>query len=165
MLVAMDYHYGRFIEVLKDIDEYENTVILFLSNNEANPFYSSDHPGATEPDFKNRFNNSLDNIGNPGSNYNYGLGFASGSGGPLDKFKMTVDESGIRVPFLIAGPGIKGERRTGAFAYVTDVMPTLSQIADVNYPSEFKGRKVETMRGRSMLGLLNGSKDSIYSSD
>ena len=32
------------------------------------------------------------------------MGFASGSGGPLDKFKMTVGEGGIRVPLLIAGP-------------------------------------------------------------
>ena len=93
------------------------------------------------------------------------IGFASSSGGPLDKFKMTVGEGGIRVPFVIAGPGIKGDRRTDAFAYVTDVMPTLLEIAGVDYPSEFKGRRVEPMRGRSMRGLLDGSKTSIYSED
>ena len=52
-----------------------------------------------------------------------------------------------------------------AFAYVTDVMPTLLRIAGVDYPTEFKGREVESMRGRSMLGLLDGSKKSIYGAD
>jgi arylsulfatase len=165
MLDAMDYHYGRVIDFLKDIGEYENTVIIFLSDNGANPWYSSDYPGATEPEFKNQFDNNFENIGHPRSNYAYGMGFASGSGGPLDKFKMTVGEGGIRSPFLIAGPGIKGGQRIDAFAYVTDVMPTLLRIAGVEYPTEFKGREVESMRGRSMLGLIDGSKKSIYGAD
>ena len=165
MLDAMDYHYGRVIDFLKDIGEYENTVIVFLSDNGANPWYSSDYPGATEPEFKNQFDNSVENIGRPRSNYAYGMGFASGSGGPLDKFKMTVGEGGIRTPFLIAGPGIKRGRRIDTFAYVTDVMPTLLRITGVQYPVEFQGRKVEPMRGRSMFRLLDGSKQSIYGPD
>jgi len=165
MLDAMDYHYGRVIDFLKDIREYENTVIIFLSDNGANPWYSSEYPGAQETEFTNQFDNSVENIGHPRSNYAYGMGFASGSGGPLDKFKMTVGEGGIRSPVLVAGPGIKGGRRIDAFAYVTDIMPTLLTIAGVKYPNEFKGRKVEPMRGRSMLGLLDGSKNSIYRPD
>ena len=165
MLDAMDYHYGRVIDFLKDIGEYENTVIIFLSDNGANPWYSTDYPGATEPEFKNQFDNSFRNIGHPRSNYAYGIGFASGSGGPLDKFKMTVGEGGIRAPLLIAGPGIKGGGRIESFAYVTDVMPTLLDIAGVDFPTEFKGRRIEPMRGRSMLGLLDGTKQAIYGSD
>ena len=165
MLTCMDYHYGRVLDFLKDIGEFENTVIVFLSDNGANPWYSSDYPGATESEFKNQFDNNVENIGHPRSNYAYGMGFASGSGGPLDKFKMTVGEGGIRSPFLIAGPGINGGRRIDAFAYVTDVMPTLLEIADVEYSTEFNGRQVEPMRGRSMLGLLEGSENSIYAPD
>ena len=165
MVDAVDYHYGRVIDFLKDIGEYENTVILFLSDNGANPFYSDDYPGAEQPDFRSQFDNSLENIGHPGSNYAYGIGFASASSGPLNKFKMTVGEGGIRSPFLIAGPGIKGGRRVDAFAYVTDVMPTLLELAGVGYPSTFKGRDVEPMRGRSMRGLLDRSKEVIYAPD
>ena len=162
MLDAMDYHYGRVISFLKDIGEYENTIIVFLSDNGANPWYSTDYPGAKEPDFANQFDYSLENIGNPRSNYAYGMGFASGSGGPLDKFKMTVGEGGIRVPLLISGPGIKGGRRINSFAYATDVMPTLLEIAGVTYPSSYKGREIETMRGRSMVELLDGSSEVLY---
>ncbi len=165
MLEAMDYHYGRVINFLKDIGEYENTIIMFLSDNGANPWYSAEYPGATEPEFSNQFDNSLENIGHPRSNYAYGIGFASGSEGPLDKFKMTVGEGGIRVPLLVSGPGIKGGRRIEAFTYVTDVMPTILELAGVDYPDKYKGRKIEPMRGRSMANLLKGTKNAVYSED
>jgi arylsulfatase len=44
-------------------------------------------------------------------------------------------------------------------------MPTILDIAGVEYPVEFKGRKIEAMRGRSMLGLLDGTKEAIYSEE
>jgi arylsulfatase len=162
MLEAMDYHYGRVVDFLKDIDEYDNTVIIFLSDNGANPWYSDEYPGADTAEFRKKFDYSLENIGHPRSNQSYGIGFASGSGGPLDKFKMTVGEGGIRVPLLISGPGIKPAHQSDAFAYVWDIMPTILDIAEVEYPAEFRGRKIEAMRGRSMAGLLEGTKKSIY---
>jgi len=162
MLEAMDYHYSRVVDFLKDIGEYDNTVIIFLSDNGANPWYSNEYPGADTAEFRKKFDYSLENIGNPGSNHSYGIGFASGSGGPLDKFKMTVGEGGIRVPLLISGPGIKSGHQSDAFAYVWDIMPTILDIAGVDYPAEFRGRKIEAMRGHSMVGLLDGTKKSIY---
>jgi len=165
MVEALDHHYGRVIDFLRDIGEYENTIIIFLSDNGANPWYSEEYPGAKEPEFRNKFDNRLENIGHPRSNYAYGIGFASSSGGPLDKFKMTVGEGGIRSPLLISGPGVKGGRRIDAFAYVTDVMPTMLELAGLDYPANFKGRAVEPMRGRSMAGLLNGSQKTIYGAD
>jgi arylsulfatase len=164
MLEAMDYHYGRVVVFLKDIGEYDNTVIIFLSDNGANPWYSNDYPGAREEAFREKFDNSLENVGHPGSNYAYGMGFASSSGGPLDKFKMTVGEGGIRVPLLVAGPGIEGGRRVDSFAYATDIMPTVLELAGLDHPTEFRGRKIEPLRGRSMLGLLDGTKEAIYGS-
>jgi len=162
MLEAMDYHYGRVVDFLKDIGEFDNTVIIFLSDNGANPWYSEEYPGAKEKAFTSKFDNSLENIGHPGSNHAYGIGFASGSGGPLDKFKMTVGEGGIRSPLLISGPGVKGGRRSSAFVYVTDIMPTVLDLAGTEFPAEFEGRMTEPMRGRSMVGLLDGTKKAIY---
>jgi arylsulfatase len=165
MVEAMDHHYGRVIDFLKDIGEYGNTIVIFLSDNGANPWYSEEYPGADEPEFRNLFDNSLGNIGHPGSNYAYGIGFATGSGGPLDKFKFTVGEGGIRSPCLIAGPGVRGRRQVDAFAYVTDVMPTILELAGVEHPATFEGRRIEPMRGRSMAGLLDGSTEAIYRPD
>ncbi len=163
MLDAMDYHFGRVIDFLKDIGEHDNTIIIFLSDNGANPWYSDTYPGADNPEFRAQFDSSLENIGHRGSNYSYGIGFASGSGGPLNKFKMTVGEGGIRVPLIVSGPGISAETQNDAFAYAWDIMPTILEMAQVDYPAEYRGRKVEAPRGRSMLGLLNGSASEIYS--
>ena len=109
-----------------------------------------------------QFDSSLDSIGHTGSNYAYGTGFSSGSSGPLDKFKLTVSEGGIRSPLLILAPGIEGDRQVDAFAYVTDIMPTILEITGVDHVTEFEGRKIEPMRGRSMVGLLDGTKETIY---
>ena len=65
MLEAMDYHYGRVVDFLRDIGEYDNTVIIFLSDNGANPWYSHEYPGAQEIAFSGKFDNSVDNIGHP----------------------------------------------------------------------------------------------------
>jgi len=153
------------VNFLKDIGEYDNTVIVFLSDNGANPWYSDDYPEADKTEFRDQFDYSLENIGHPGSNHAYGIGFASGSGGPLDKYKFTVGEGGIRVPLLISGPGIKAGQQSDAFAYVWDIMPTILELAGLEYPAEFRGRKIEAPRGLSMLGLLDGTKEAIYGKD
>lgn len=78
MLEAMDYQFGRVVDFLKDIGELDNTVIIFLSDNGANPLSSTEYPVADDEEFKGKFDNSLENIGHPGSNHAYGIGFASG---------------------------------------------------------------------------------------
>lgn len=165
MLEAMDYNYGRMIDFISDIGELENTVIIFLSDNGANPWYSNEYPDADKPGFVSQFDNSLENIGRPRSNHAYGMGFASGSGGPLDRFKMTVGEGGIRVPLLIAGPGIQKGGKTAAFTYVWDILPTVLEFAKAEYPKTMNGRTLEQPRGRSMMPLLTGKAERVYNDE
>lgn len=165
MVSNMDYHLGRVVSFLKDIDEYDNTVIIFLSDNGPNPWFSDDYPGNRGSQFMAQFDNSKENIGRPMSHYAYGNGWASASAGPLDLFKMTVGEGGIRSPLIIAGPGVKGGRQTDAFAYVTDIMPTMLEMAGLDHPKTFNGNKIEPMRGHSMTAVLSGTKDTVYAAN
>jgi arylsulfatase len=165
MVENLDYHFGRVVNFLKDIGEYDNTVIVFCSDNGPNPWFSEDYPGNRGSDWIAQFDNSLERVGHPGSNYSYGIGWASASAGPLDRFKMTVAEGGIRTPLLVAGPGIRGGRQVDAFTYVTDVMPTILEMAGVEYPSGWRGRRVEPMRGRSIAGILSGTQDRVYTAN
>ena len=162
MVSNLDYHYGRVVSFLKDIGEYDNTIILFMSDNGPNPWVSEDYPGNRGSEWFAQFDNSLENIGKPMSHYAYGMGFGSACSGPLDLFKMTVGEGGIRTPLLVAGPGIKPEQKTKAFAYVWDIMPTLLDYAGIKHPESYEGRKMEPMRGKSLKGLLAGSATSVY---
>jgi arylsulfatase len=165
MVNNMDYHFGRVVKFLKDIGEYENTIVIFLSDNGPNPWNSEDYPGNRGSKWFARFDNSIDNLGHPMSHYAYGMGWGSACAGPLDLFKMTVGEGGIRSPLLITGPGVKGGRQVDAFAYIWDVMPTILEFADIPHPEKYKGRQVERMRGKSLKGVLTGSTKAVYGAD
>ncbi len=165
MVNNMDYHVGRVVKFLKDMGEYDNTIVIFLSDNGPNPWYSEDYPGNLGSKWFAQFDNSIDNLGHPMSHYAYGMGWGSASAGPLDLFKMTVAEGGIRSPLLIAGPGVKGGRQVDAFTYVWDVMPTVLDLAGIPHPEKHQGREVERMRGKSLQGLLDGSVKAVYGAD
>lgn len=158
----MDYHFGRVVSYLKDIGEYDNTVIIFLSDNGPNPWYGEDYPGNRGSEWYAQFDNSKDNIGQPMSHYAYGMGWGSASSGPLALFKTTVSEGGIRSPMLVAGPGVKGNRQVDAFTYVWDIMPTILELTGVKHPEKFQGQQIEKIRGKSFQGVLSGSADSVY---
>ncbi len=165
MIENMDYHIGRVITYLKDTGQYENTIIIFTSDNGPNPWDSDEYPGNEGTEWMKQFDNSLENIGRRGSFVGYGIGWASASAGPLDYFKMTVGEGGIRTPLIIAGPGVKGARQVDSFAYVTDLMPTLLDLAQVKHPESFQGRKVAPMRGKSLTGVTSGDDEHTYAKD
>ncbi len=165
MVNNMDYHYGRVVKFLKDIGEYDNTIVIFLSDNGPNPWYSEDYPGNKGSEWFAQFENDIDNIGHPMSHYAYGMGWGSASAGPLDLFKMTVAEGGIRSPMLIAGPGIKGGQQVDAFAYVWDIMPTILDLTGVSHPETFNGQQMERMRGKSLKGVMAGSQKTVYGAD
>ena len=165
MVDNMDYHIGRIINFLKDIGEYDNTIIIFTVDNGPNPWDSDEYPGNAGTAWMKQFDNSLENIGRPGSFVGYGIGWAGASAGPLDYFKMTVGEGGIRTPLIIAGPGIKGARQVDSFAYVMDIMPTILELAKIEHPENYRGRKVERMRGRSLAGVTSGSQENTYAKE
>jgi arylsulfatase len=164
MVANMDYHIGRMINFLKDIGEYENTVIIFFSDNGSNPTTNEMYsPGEAGEKFLSQFDNNISTLGGPASHYAYGFGWGSACSGPLNYFKLTPGEGGIRSPLIIVGPGIKGQRQVDAFTYITDIMPTMLEMAKLKHPEKYKGREVAPMRGRSIAGLLSGSIKEVYS--
>jgi arylsulfatase len=166
MVGNMDYHIGRIINFLKDIDEYENTVIIFFSDNGSNPTRNEDYsPGEAGERFLSQFDNSINSLGGPSSHYAYGPGWGSASSGPLNHFKLTPGEGGIRSPMIIVGPGVKRQHQVDAFTYITDIMPTMLEMANLKHPEKYRGREVAPMRGRSIIGVLSGDEEDIYSPD
>lgn len=165
MVENMDYHLGRILGFLKDVDAYDNTVIVFLSDNGPNPWYSEDYPGNEGSEWFAQFDNSLANIGRPMSHYAYGMGWSAASSGPFDRFKMTVSEGGIRSPLIVTGPAIPADQHVENFAYVTDIMPTVLEFAGIKHPKQFNGKPIEPMMGRSLKTLLLGEQSSHYGED
>ena len=163
MVENLDYHMGRMLNFLSDIGELENTIVLFLSDNGSNPWSNTEYPGNGDGVYLSQFNNSISNIGNPTSHTAYGIGWASASSGPLDYFKMTSGEGGIRTPLIISGPGVSKEIINNEFIYVTDIMPTLLDMAGVKHPDSYNGKRVLPLMGKSFSKTLNGENTPHYS--
>ena len=66
-------------------------------------------------------------------------GVARGSHGLIGK--QNLYEHSIRVPLVIAGPGVPKDKRTAAMCYLFDVLPTLGKLCKVPAPTASEGRE------------------------
>ncbi len=168
MATAMDREIGRLVAHLKATGQYENTIFVFLSDNGAeptNPFGS----------LRNRlfldmqYDLSTANIGRRGSFSAIGPGWASAGASPLSGYKFSAAEGGLRVPLIVAWPGNKTIRAggvNGGLAHVTDILPTLAELAGVpDHGGSWKGKPVEPVTGRSLVPMLGGAAGSVHGDD
>ncbi|MCL1595417.1 MAG: sulfatase-like hydrolase/transferase, partial [Actinomycetia bacterium] len=164
MLENVDANIERLMSYLEEIGEADNTVIVFMSDNGAD---NNEQDKIFPEWYAANFDLSYERMGLEGSYVNYGPGWAGASGTPLTLFKGAASEGGLRVPFIISGPsGIQSNVTTGAFAFVTDIAPTLLEIAGVSAPTgSYGGNEVHAINGKSMLSFLRGEKDRVHGPD
>ena len=163
MVDYLDGQIKRVIDYLKEVDEYDNTLILFLSDNGANGHPPTAYPGQTE-EYLNSFDNSLENRGLRNSFIEPGPGWAQASMSPSRMFKAFTAEGGIRVPFMVKLPGAMANAGTidHSFVHVRDIMPTILDVVGVDPPREINGRRVVPMHGGSLLDFLGGMVEGPY---
>lgn len=161
MLEAVDYHIGRYIDYLKKKGLYENTIFIVTSDNGPEGGFP---PGVSimKPWMLwQGYHRDANRLGEDGYYGAIGTEFASATASPFAFFKTYTGEGGLRVPFVISGKNIpKGQNN--AFTMVTDITPTILEIAGVNttnLPSEVP------ITGKSMQPLLTGEVDRIYADD
>lgn len=152
MVHNMDRHVGRLIQTLKDLGEYENTVVIFMSDNGAEATDSFFPPNE-------HTDNSLDNIGRPLSNVGYGARWAEVGATPFKLFKGYTAEGGISSPAFFRLPGQNQAGRIDAPTHVTDIAPTILDLAGISVPKEnqYKGRSVSPMSGVTLAPVLTGA--------
>jgi arylsulfatase len=163
MVDYMDEQIKRVFDHLKEIGEYDNTMIIFFSDNGANGAMPTAYPGQTD-EYLNSFDNSLENRGLPNSFIETGPGWAQASMSPSRMFKGFTAEGGIRAPFLVKLPDMVANagKVNHSFFHVRDIMPTILDLAGIDHPEHFEGRNVRTVQGRSVLELFAGKVESPY---
>ncbi len=161
----LDYHVGRIIDYLNDINQYDNTIIIFCTDNGPNPYEAEEYISNEGSEWFEQFDNSLDNIGHPNSFVGIGLGWAQACAGPLDYFKMTTGEGGIRTPLIISGPKIKKGGKSDAFTYIIDILPTLLEYTNTEHPSTYKNKEVKPLLGHSLIPITSGIKNTVRAKD
>lgn len=157
MLEAMDFHVGRFIAYLKDKGEFENTVFIVSSDNGPEPSRGDDNASLALFHRLTGYDIAPKAMGGHGSWGFIGPEWAAAAATPGAWFKFYATEGGIRVPLIMAGPGIAPQRVTSP-AMITDVAPTVLDWLDLD-PASAKGKP---MTGRSLLPVLGGEVASVY---
>jgi arylsulfatase/uncharacterized sulfatase len=156
-LEAMDAELGGLIDYLKSTDDYENTVFVVTSDNGPE---AGDPWGAAIGWWMglHDYSRSYDNLGEKGSYVAIGPGGASANAGPSHLFKFHTGEGGLRVPMLMAGPGIEAGAEVESFTVMSDIAPTLLDLARAREPSS----SAVSMTGRSLVPVLAGQSDRTY---
>lgn len=152
MVEFMDQEIGRMIDWLRDHGRFENTLVLFLSDN-----------GASAEIMVRGDGHATEAI--PGSKESFlclGPGWSTVCNTPFRKHKTWVHEGGICTPCIFSWPAVVAARDlpVDAPVHVIDVAPTLLEI--------IRGERVPTMAqdggngtpplpGHSFLSLLRPS--------
>ena len=141
---CIDQNTGRLIAKLKELGQFENTLILFLSDNGCSP---EGGPGGFSKGEKGA------PVGTGKSYASLGLEWANVCNTPYRKFKADTREGGICSPFIVHGPPslVKAAAIRHQPAHLIDIMPTLIEIGGASYPTEYKNKAILPMEGRSLV--------------
>ncbi|CAN5600327.1 arylsulfatase [soil metagenome] len=142
MVDRMDHEIGRVIAQLKAMGQFENTLILFASDNGASAEIMVRNGGH-------------DPKAEPGSAATYlclGPGFSSACNTPFRRHKVWVHEGGISTPLIAHWPkGIAAKNElVRTPAHVIDIVPTVLELAGVQKPKESNGEPIPDAPGRSL---------------
>jgi arylsulfatase len=168
MVENLDYHVGRLVDHLKKIGEYENTVFVVFGDNgaEGTDLFAmiAGSPGSRDYLFAAKYwsQTSPNAWGDPGSYVGYGPMWAQVSMTPFSQYKGWVGEGGIRNALIVSGPAVKRPKGSinRGLMHVTDIMPTLLEIAGTRYPAVVDGRELPPLYGTSWGPMLTGKVES-----
>jgi len=145
MVESVDRNLGRLKKELENAGQWENTLVLFMSDNGANPYERSGR-GHILP-------------WKPKCGMRQGTEWASVSNTPFRMYKQNTLMGGISTPLIAHWPaGLKAKSWDNTLSHIVDIMPTLLELSGGKYPETMRGQKVGEMVGVSLVPLLNGQK-------
>jgi len=165
MVDNLDYNIGRIIQHLKDMGQFQNTIIVFMSDNgaAAEDFYYHPNMG---PYISEHFKDDYETMGLPNSFISYGPQWAEAGSSPFRHYKGLTTEGGIIAPMIITGPTIKRSNEIhDEFVTLMDIAPTFYEVAQAMYPDEFEGNKIYPLKGKSLIPYVTGKSDQVHSSE
>jgi arylsulfatase A-like enzyme len=161
MVDRMDQNIGRLTADLRARGEFENTLILFMSDNGAcsewDPF---GFDVSSSPNNVLHRSAELERMGSPGTYHSVGSGWANASNTPWRMYKHYSHEGGISTPCIAHWPA--GIRRPNAIetapAHLIDLMPTIVEASGTSYPQRLGEREILPMAGLSLMPALRGRR-------
>jgi len=143
MLDCMDQNIGRIISWLKEHEVFDNTLILYLTDNGSCPYDSNrnfDHPPGVAAGFRT-LSAAWANVGNT----------------PFRYFKQYGHEGGSHTQLIAHWPEqIKSGQFTTQTGHLIDIYPTLLDAAGITYPDTYMDQKTPELGGSSLLPIFKG---------
>jgi arylsulfatase A-like enzyme len=164
MVDNLDFHVGRMIDSLKAFGLYENTLIIFMSDNGAD---GGDVYNSGNPDFReflqSTYQNTYENMGTDSSFVVYRAPWAHAGSAPFNRYKGFTTEGGIRAPLIISGKGVnKTADINHSYLTLLDLAPTFYEIAGVDYPGKYNSNSILPLLGESMVPLISGEAEQVH---
>lgn len=158
MVDHTDHQLGRFVDYLREVGKFDNTIFVVLADNGASQEGGTGgttnivaYENGNQPDLA--FNLArLDQIGGPRSQTNYPQGWAQVGNTPLRRYKQNTHAGGVRAPLIISwrdGLNARGDVRN-QFHHVIDIVPTLLDLAGIQSPQVYNGVPQMPVHGVSM---------------
>ena len=152
-----DFHIGRLLDFLKKIGEFDNTLIMAISDNG-----SSAEGGPTGSiNESNFFNNvpetaeenlkAIDGLGGPEYFNHFPWGWTWAGNTPFRRWKRETYRGGISDPFIVHYPnGIKTKGQVRMqFTHAIDMVPTVLDMLGLEAPTSIKGVSQAPIEGVS----------------
>ena len=146
MIDRMDQEIGRVLAQLKVMGAYENTLILFASDNGA----------SAEMMVRGDGHDPAAPLGSATTFLCLGPGWSSAANTPFRRHKTWVHEGGISTPFIAhwpAGIAARGELRRRP-THLVDILPTVLELTGAQIPARIQGFTVPAPPGRSFAAAL-----------
>lgn len=154
MTEMLDRAVGVFIQHLKDISEYDNTMFFVFSDNgaaaqEAGTPDKQQYVASkfTKDEFKN-----LSNMGSASSFIPAAPGIGMVSNTPLSRYKAETFEGGMHTLAFVFSPKMTKGGKYDCVTSVMDIAPTILELAGIPYPAG-----EEPMEGVSMASIFTGA--------
>jgi len=166
MVSDLDTYVGEFIDYLESIGEFDNTFIMFISDNGPEAL-RRDLMSPIKEWVESCCDNSFDNLGKGDSYVMYGPNWARAGSVPFRRAKGTTFEGGTHVPaFVHYKRLVPGGTRNDGFATVMDILPTFLSLAEIEHPgTSYRGQPVLPVSGVTMLPMLTGEVSEIHNQD
>jgi arylsulfatase A-like enzyme len=151
MIDRMDHEIGRVLDQLKTMGAWENTLVMFASDN------------GTSAEFVNR-GDKHDSSAEPGSGGSFlclGPGWSTVGNTPFRLHKSWVHEGGISTPLIVQWPkalAAKGELRH-AVGHVIDIVPTLLELTGAQPERNWHDLEPPPLPGRSLVPAFANDVD------
>lgn len=167
-----DTQIGRLMDALHELDVADDTAVIFLSDNGASA-EGGKHGTTNTERFRNTMFMEVDemladipHMGSRHTDPHYPIGWSQTGNAPFQRWKRDTHRGGNTDPMIVHWPAKISDADHGAirtqYHHITDIYPTLLDIAGLPVPTRVNGVDQQPLEGHSFAPTIsNGDAPNV----